>query len=190
VISTKPLSLALVIATCALGCHDTKSPPPTPSPPKGVTPAQVTVSSSAFGPGAKIPTDYTCDGSNDRSPQLAWSALTDTTRSIALVVDDPDAPSGTFTHWIAWNLAPETRMLADGANAGTANGVSGTNDFGRVGYSGPCPPKGKLHHYHFKLFGLDAASLPLKADAKRADLDAAMSGHVVAQGDLVGTFEH
>jgi len=178
-----------LVLLAGAACHDSNSPPPTPSPPKGVTPAKLEVSSAAFAGGAPVPVDYTCDGPNDRSPPLAWSELPNTAKTIAIVVDDPDAPSGTFTHWIAWNLTPDTRSLPDGANVATASGVSGENDFGKAGYSGPCPPKGKLHHYHFKIFGLDT-SLALKSDAKRASLDAAMASHVVAQGDLVGTFQH
>jgi Raf kinase inhibitor-like YbhB/YbcL family protein len=179
------LSAFVVLCACA-ACHDSPTPAPTPSPPKGVTPAKLDVSSAAFAVGTPIPVQYTCDGASDRSPPLSWSELPNTAKTIALVVDDPDAPSGTFTHWIAWNIPPDTRTLADGANA---PGVSGENDFGRAGYAGPCPPKGKLHHYHFKIFGLDT-TLALKSGAKRADLDAAMASHVVAQGDLVGTFQH
>ena len=184
----KPMLSCLVLLASA-ACHDSNAAAPNPSPPKGVTPAKIVVSSAAFAAGAPIPVDYTCDGGNDRSPPLAWSEMPNTAKTIAIVVDDPDAPSGTFTHWIAWNIAPETRTLADGANVAAVSGVTGENDFGRAGYSGPCPPKGKLHHYHFKLFGLDT-TLALKTDAKRANLDAAMSSHVVAQGDLVGTFQH
>ena len=175
----------LGVAIAMEACRDS---PAAPTPPKGVTPASITVSSTTFASGAPIPVDFTCDG-KDKSPQLTWSAMPATAKTIAIVVDDPDAPSGTFTHWIAWNLAPDTHALAEGAGAETASGTSGMNDFGRAGWSGPCPPKGKLHHYHFKVFGLDT-SLTLGADAKRGALDTAMSGHMVAQGDLVGTFQH
>jgi Raf kinase inhibitor-like YbhB/YbcL family protein len=180
-------AMFLFVLIGLVGCRSNSAPSP-PSPANGVTPASVTVSSAAFASGGAIGADYTCDGT-DRSPQLAWSAMPSTAKTVAFVVDDPDAPSGTFTHWIAWNIKPDARTIADGANAVTVGGASGTNDFGRIGYGGPCPPRGQLHHYHFRIYGLDA-SLTLRADAKRAEMDAAMSGHVVALGELVGTFQH
>ncbi len=174
-----------VMFVVLVACNDPKT---APAPAKGVTPAAISVSSTSFGAGAAIPKDFTCDGA-DRSPQLSWSDPPASAKSIAIVVDDPDAPHGTFTHWIAWNITATTRAIAEGQGAESAGGVSGENDFGRAGWSGPCPPKGALHHYHFKVFGLDAA-LSLKPDAKRSALDSAMSGHVVAQGEMVATFQH
>ncbi len=159
-----------------------------PGPPKGTTPASFSVSAS-FGSGAAIPQDHSCDGA-DQNPQLAWTSVPDKTKSIAIVVDDPDASAGTFTHWILWNIKPDTRQLGAGGNGGLAGGIGGTNDFGRSGYAGPCPPKGALHHYHFKIYALDAMLTGLKATDKRADLDKAMNGHVLGLGELVGTFQH
>ena len=169
-----------------MACRDSPSGPP--APPVGVTPASITVSSAAFASNAPIPVAHTCDGAG-QSPELSWSAMPPSAKSIAIVMDDPDAPMGTFTHWIVWNIAPDARQLGAGANGGLAGGMAGTNDFGDVGYGGPCPPKGKLHHYHVKIFGLDA-KLTLRQSDKRSDVDKAMGGHVVAQGELVGTFEH
>jgi Raf kinase inhibitor-like YbhB/YbcL family protein len=175
----------IALAVMLLGCKDS---PISPTPPPGQTAAQVTVTSSTFSDGAGIPVDDTCDGA-DQSPQLTWTAMPDKTKTVALVVDDPDAPSGTFTHWILWNVSGGTRVLGAGGNGGYAGGISGMNDFGKLGYGGPCPPKGQLHHYHFRVYGLDT-TLTLKPTDKRADLDRAMTGHVIAQGELVGTFKH
>ena len=151
--------------------------------------ASVTVSSTAFIAGSAIPADYTCEGS-DRSPDLSWTWIPQSAKSVAIVVDDPNAPSGTFTHWIVWNIKPETRSVPAGAGAGAlGGGMTGINDFGHAGYNGPCPPAGAQHVYRFTVYGLDAA-LPLLPTSKRADLDRAMNGHAVAQGALLGTFKH
>ncbi|HEY1956898.1 MAG TPA: YbhB/YbcL family Raf kinase inhibitor-like protein [Polyangiaceae bacterium] len=181
----KKLVLTALIATSALAC---KTASVSPSPVPGTTPQAVVVTSSAFPQGSGIPALNTCDGA-DQSPDLSWTSVPDSTKSIAIVVEDPDAPHGTFTHWIVWNILPSTRSLGGGGNGGLAGGMSGTNDFDHVGYSGPCPPKGSLHHYHFRVYGLDT-TVALKQDAKRADLDKAMAGHVLASGELVGTFQH
>jgi Raf kinase inhibitor-like YbhB/YbcL family protein len=168
-----------------VACVACKDAGVSPSPANGTTVMSVTITSASFAANAPIPVDHTCDGA-DQSPQLSWTSMPGTTRSIAVVLDDPDAPSGTFTHWLLWNVAAETRTLPPGAMGG---GMAGTNDFGKVGYNGPCPPKGKLHHYRFNVYGLDTI-LKLKATDKRSDLDTALHGHVVAQGMLAGTFEH
>jgi hypothetical protein len=104
-------------------------------------------------------------------------------KSLALIVDDPDAPSGLFTHWIIWNISPQTNNIGEGS---APSGVQGTNDFGKSGYGGPCPPSG-THRYYFKIFALDR-DLDLTAGAKRAQLDAAMKGHIVAHGQLMGHY--
>jgi len=173
-------SLALIVA-----CHDEAS---SPSPPKGVAVATVDVSSAAFASGGPIAVGNTCDGSN-QSPQVGWSAMPDKVQSIAIVFDDPDAPSGKFTHWMVWNVTKDTRQIGAGGNGGLGGGVAGTNDFGDVGYGGPCPPKGALHHYHLRVYGLDT-KLTLRVQAKRGELDSALAGHVLAQGETVGTFQH
>jgi Raf kinase inhibitor-like YbhB/YbcL family protein len=172
---------------CVLFLVACKSPGGGPSPPPGQTASEVAVTSS-FAAGGSIPVSDTCDGT-DQSPQLNWSAMPDKVKTIAIVVEDPDAPSGTFTHWILWNVKGDTRLIGANGNGGYSGGIGGTNDFDRPGYSGPCPPKGTLHHYHFHVYGLDT-TLTLKQSDKRADLDHAMSGHVIAKGDLVGTFQH
>ncbi len=179
------VAFAVAAALIVAGC---KSASVSPSPPPGKAAMNVVVTSSAFPQGSPIPAAFTCDGAG-QSPDLSWTSVPDETKSIAIVVDDPDAARGTFTHWIAWNIAPETRALGAGGNGGLAGGESGTNDFDRQGYSGPCPPKAQLHHYRFEVYGLDT-KLSLRPSDKRADLDKAMAGHVLAEGKLVGTFQH
>lgn len=148
------------------------------------------LTSPAFSPGAPIPAEFSCTG-GDHSPALAWTGAPAGTKSFALIVEDPDAPMGTFVHWLFFNLpagatgmaadAPTTPQLSDAAR-------QGSNGMGAVGYKGPCPPPGKIHHYHFELFALDTTlDLPSAADA--ASLRAAMQNHVKASAELVGTFE-
>jgi Raf kinase inhibitor-like YbhB/YbcL family protein len=137
------------------------------------------ITSSAFQQGGNIPKQFTCDGA-DTSPALQIEGTPAEAKSLALIVDDPDVPSGLFTHWIAWNIDPKTTSIAEGS---APNGVQGKNDFGKSGYGGPCPPSG-THRYFFKIFALDR-QLDLPAGAKRTQLDAAMKGYVIAQGELM-----
>jgi len=142
----------------------------------------------AFAEGGLVPKLHTCDGA-DVSPSLEWSGEPPETRSLALIVDDPDAPVGTWNHWLLYDLAPSTRSLAQGYKPGKL-GQSGTNDFGRAGYGGPCPPKGHgPHRYFFKLFALDVQSLGLRAGARRADIDKAIQGHILAETQYMGRYE-
>jgi Raf kinase inhibitor-like YbhB/YbcL family protein len=175
----------VVIAAAGAGC---KSGGAQPSPPPGVTLASLTVTSKSFPSGGAIPVDYTCDGA-DKSPQLTWSAPPAGTKSLTVLVDDPDAPGGDFTHWIVFNLRPDTLSVPEAADPTELGGVVGTNGFNRVQYSGPCPPRMELHHYYFRVFALDA-TLGVTSGAAREAVDAAMSGHVLAEGALVGTFSH
>jgi hypothetical protein len=144
--------------------------------------SKVRVTSSDFQEGATIPSKFTCDGA-DTSPPLQIVDVPSGAKSLALIVDDPDAPSGLFTHWIIWNISPHTSNIGEGT---APSGVQGTNDFGKPGYGGPCPPSG-THRYYFKVFALDR-ELDLTVGAKRAQLDATMKGHVVAQGQLIGRY--
>ena len=141
------------------------------------------ITSSAFQEGGNIPSKFTCDGA-DVNPALRFEGAPVEAKSLALIVDDPDAPSGLFTHWLAWNIDPKTTDVAE--NSAPAKAVQGTNDFPKTGYGGPCPPSG-THRYFFKIFALDQM-LDLKAGAKRAEVDAAMRGHVIAQGELMGRY--
>ncbi len=145
--------------------------------------ARVELTSSAFADGTAIPRRHTCDG-DDLSPPLAWSASPEGTRSLALVVDDPDAPGGTFTHWLAWGIDPGTGGLAEGEPAPR----EGRNNFGATGYRGPCPPRGHgPHRYFFRLHALDA-ELDLVPGAGRRELERALEGRVLARAELVGTY--
>lgn len=143
----------------------------------------MTVTSEAFARGAPIPEKYTCDG-DDISPPLSWDGVPNDVAGFALIVDDPDAPRGTWVHWVLFNLPSDTRSLPEGA--AEEAGRSGTNSWRRVGYGGPCPPGGE-HRYFFKLYALDTM-LDLDAGADKAELEGAMEGHVLAQGQLMGTY--
>ncbi len=148
-----------------------------------------TLSTQSFAPGGEIPRKYTCEG-DDLSPELSWSEPPKGTKSFALIADDPDAPSGTFTHWVLYDVPAEMRQLAEGASRGQlpAGASQGRNGFGKTGYGGPCPPPGKPHRYFFKLYALDA-NLGLKPGASKQQLEQAMKGHVLAQSEVVGTFK-
>jgi hypothetical protein len=144
--------------------------------------ATMKITSSAFHEGGNIPSKFTCDGS-DTSPPLQITGVPSEAKSLVLIADDPDAPGGLFTHWLVWNIPPQASSIADGS---APKGVQGANDFGKSGYRGPCPPQG-THRYSFKIFALDR-ELELRSGAKRSQVDAAMKGHVVAQGELVGRY--
>ena len=144
--------------------------------------AKMKITSSAFQEGANIPSKFSCDGANT-SPPLQISDVPSEAKSLVLIVDDPDAPSGLFTHWEVWNISPQTSTIAEGS---TPKGVQGLNDFGKSGYGGPCPPSG-THRYYFKIFALDR-ELDLPFGAKRGQLDAAIKAHIIAQGELMGRY--
>jgi len=146
--------------------------------------------SRAFQAQAAIPTVHTCDGA-DRSPPLEWSGAPEDTRSFALIADDPDAPRGTWVHWVLYDLPAETASLDEAmATSRTLRngGVQGHNDFRKLGYGGPCPPAGNAHRYFFKLYALDKR-LGLAPGATKAEVERAMEGHVLAHAELVGRYE-
>jgi Raf kinase inhibitor-like YbhB/YbcL family protein len=146
--------------------------------------------STAFQQGAPIPKQYTGDG-GDKSPPLRWSEPPGGTKSIALICDDPDAPRGTWVHWVLFNLPAQTRELEEGVptTATLPSGAKqGKNDFGNLGYGGPAPPKGKPHRYFFKLYALEVAP-DLASGVTRAELEHAIKGHILAQGQLMGTYQ-
>jgi Raf kinase inhibitor-like YbhB/YbcL family protein len=151
-------------------------------------PAPMKLTSADFTPGQTIPDEYTCSGANN-SPQLAWSDPPAGTKSFALVVEDPDAPGGIFRHWGAYDIPADQRELAAGAGNGTAAGLTQTtNDFGKAGYGGPCPPPGDdPHHYAFRVLALDVEHLS-GAPAHAAGIVDAIDGHVLASSDLVGLY--
>jgi len=147
--------------------------------------AKLSLTSSAFQNAQPIPTEYTCDGAN-QSPALAWDEPPSGTKSFALVVDDPDAPSGTFRHWGMYDIPARARSIAAGQGAG----AQAVNDLGKPGYGGPCPPKGHgPHHYHFKLFALDVQTLGLAGSPKVSEVEAAAGRHALGRGELVGIYE-
>lgn len=142
--------------------------------------------SNAFADGETLPTEFTCDG-EDRAPPLSWSNPPDGTKSFALVVDDPDAPSGTFTHWGAWNIPVGSATLEQGQADRLPQAV---NSFGKQGYGGACPPKGDgPHRYRFKLFALDTDKLELPPGARVEEVEKAASEHMLGKAELTGTYE-
>ncbi|HKR53331.1 MAG TPA: YbhB/YbcL family Raf kinase inhibitor-like protein [Chthoniobacterales bacterium] len=145
----------------------------------------ISVTTPAFQAGGDIPAKFTCNGANI-NPELKINGTPNEAKSLVLIVDDPDAPHGLFTHWILWNIDPKTTNI--GENSAPVGGIQGTNDFGKRNYGGPCPPSG-THRYFFKIFALDT-KLDLKPSARRAELDAAMRGHTLAQGELMGRYSH
>jgi Raf kinase inhibitor-like YbhB/YbcL family protein len=169
----------LLLGAALPGCHSSAA--------RGQT---MNLSSTSFQDGSRIPAKYTCSGANI-SPQLAWSAPPAGTVSLALTVTDPDAPRGTWVHWVMYNLPAGTRALPEGLPAlGQLpdGALQGRNDFGEIGYGGPCPPPGSPHHYIFTLYALDS-KLNLPVGATRAQVEAAMQGHILASGRLVGIYQ-
>ena len=142
------------------------------------------ISSSAFGNNSHIPEKYTCDG-KDMNPPLSVEHVPAKTVSLALIVDDPDAPGGMWVHWVVWNISPDTREIKEGSVPPKAQ--QGVNDFRRHNYGGPCPPGG-THRYFFKLYALDT-SLTLSANSSKSDLEKAMKGHIIEQAELIGLYK-
>ena len=148
-----------------------------------------TISSPAFASGAEIPKANTCQGP-DVSPLLTWIDHPPQTNSLALIVDDPDAPAGTWVHWVMWNIPAATHLLPENVpKSGQLNSgaIQGRNDFGKTGYNGPCPPPGKTHRYYFRLYALDV-KLTLQPGATRQEVDAAMKGHIIGKAEHMGTY--
>ena len=176
------VTLAPGAARCqAPGAIDHKSP-------AGGRATKFQIVQADFTPKATIPGTFTCDG-EDMSPHLAWSDPPAGTKSLTLIVDDPDAPGGTWTHWLVYDLPASLRKLDHNQPKTNelAGGRQGQNDFHKIGYNGPCPPAGKPHRYFFKLFALDT-TMNLKSGATREEVDSAMKGHVIAQTEIMGTY--
>jgi Raf kinase inhibitor-like YbhB/YbcL family protein len=153
--------------------------------------ARLSVQSSSFRAGAAIPRKHTCDG-DDVSPALSWSGAPEGTKELALLCEDPDAPGGTFVHWVLWGIPGGTTDLPEGVAAGDAvpglaQARQGTNGFRIRGYRGPCPPPGKPHHYHFRVYAL-GARLDLPAGSTIERVRESMNGHVLAEGELIGIY--
>jgi Raf kinase inhibitor-like YbhB/YbcL family protein len=149
------------------------------------------LSSSAFAQGGTIPKKHTCDG-GDASPALSWTGLPAGTKSLVLIVDDPDAPDPaapkmTWVHWVLYNIPPSATGLPEGVKSLPAGTLEGLNDWQRTGYGGPCPPIGR-HRYFFKLYALDAVVPVLSPPTKNA-VETASRGHVIARAELIGTYK-
>lgn len=141
---------------------------------------ELTVTSPAFQPNQAIPKKYSCDGPN---PPLKIEGAPEGTKSLALILDDPDAPSGTFDHWLLWNIPPSQTQIAENS----APGVEGLNSDEENSYTGPCPPPGKPHHYNFKVYAVDTL-LQLSKDSDKKALENALKGHILAEGKLIGLY--
>lgn len=155
---------------------------------KGGSEMKISVLSSAFTEGGMIPRQFTCDGANI-SPAISWSTLPEGTKSIAIIADDPDAPAGTWVHWLLYNLPPDLKGLPENIPAKetlASGGMHGMTDFHRIGYGGPCPPSG-THRYFFKVYALDTV-LDLFPGAIKKRLLNAFEGHVLAEGELMGRY--
>ncbi|KKU12028.1 MAG: PEBP family protein [Candidatus Woesebacteria bacterium GW2011_GWA1_45_8] len=146
-------------------------------------PKNMKLTSSAFTNEEKIPVEFTCDGKKV-NPPLAISGIPEGAKSLAMIVDDPDAPAGTFTHWVIWNIDAATTEIGSGTIPPKSQ--EGTNSAGRIGYTPPCPPSG-THRYFFTLLALDT-TIGLDAKAKKADLETAMKGHIMEQTNLIGAY--
>jgi Raf kinase inhibitor-like YbhB/YbcL family protein len=187
--------VAALLLSNVIACSSRQQPaqPPTisqtsVSSPSPQSKSELKLTSTAFKEGEAIPRGYTCDGANV-SPPLEWTGVPKTAKTIAIIADDPDAPAGTWVHWVLYNLpadglglienTPQTETLKGG-------GVQGKNDFGKIGYGGACPPSG-THRYFFKFYALDS-ELPLQPGATKIDVEKAMAGHIVGQTQLMGTY--
>ncbi len=191
--SREGLAKALVVLVVAMivggGCRAPSAAPVGQQTEEGSEAMSLTVTSPAFEPGGTIPVEYTCDGDNV-SPPLAWNGVPEHTRSLALIMDDPDAPAGTWVHWLLYNIPPQVTELAEAqpdARQLPGIGLQGHNSFKNSGYGGPCPPRGGPHRYFFRLYALDTV-LDLEAGAERRELEQAMQGHILAQGEIMGTY--
>jgi len=189
------LPAAVLFAVQVPGCSREKEPaePEGPDAPgSAAKPAKssLRITSTAFSEGASIPDIFTCTSRNV-SPPLQWKGVPEKTKSLVLICDDPDAPRKTWVHWVIYDLPPKLAGLPEGVPKTAklpSGGVQGTNDFHKIGYDGPCPPRGGAHRYFFKLFALDA-TLNLKPGATKAAVVKAMKGHVLAKAQLMGKYK-
>jgi Raf kinase inhibitor-like YbhB/YbcL family protein len=166
------ITLLLILTACQSPAVDTSNA------------ARFNLSSPAFQDSGLIPQKFTCQGENV-SPELNWSEAPANTKSFALLMDDPDAPGGTFTHWVLFDIPAVTKQLAEGQ---PPIGTGGNNGLSQTGYMGPCPPSG-IHRYYFRLYALDVPSLNLKVGASRSEVEAALKNHVIGAADTMGRYE-
>lgn len=185
VLCTAVLLPLLLSPAVSCGC-----PPSHPAQARDSSPAGFRIASAALHEGSTIPVRFTCKG-EDVSPPLAWTAPPHGTGSLVLIVEDPDAPVGVWTHWVVFNLPAQERSLSENEPRQAQlpdGGIQGRNSFGHIGYGGPCPPPGPAHRYLFRLYALDSM-LSLKAGASRAEVLAAIRGHVLGHTQLMGRFK-
>jgi len=178
--------LLLFAVACAKQPAAPAQNPPTSTSPQATTGIRLT--SSAFSEGQPIPRQYTCDGINI-SPPLEWTGIPKSAKTLAIIADDPDAPAGTWVHWVIYNLPADTMGMIENVPPTEdvkGGGFQGKNDFEKIKYGGPCPPSG-THRYFFKIYALDN-ELPPKAGATKAETEKAMEGHILAQSQLMGTY--
>ncbi len=186
--TSNQLVLLLAVRSLIVGTAVTCAPRVPTVPEEGEM--ALSVSSMAFQDGEKIPVRYTCEG-EDISPPLAWGEAPQGTRSFALIVDDPDAPGGVFTHWVLFNIPGNSRELPEAIPAEhrlASGALQGKNDAGKIGYAGPCPPPGRAHRYRFTLYALDKP-LDLTVGASKKQVLDAMERHILAQGRLTGIYQ-
>ncbi len=180
-----PALTLIALSSCGASNHAANQTSNGETAVENATLTKLKLTSDAFQNGQPIPLQYTCDG-EDQTPALSWGEPPQGTKSFALVIDDPDAPSGTFRHWGVFDIPASARSIGGNQRVGTEV----ANDFGKPGYGGPCPPKGHgPHHYHFKLFALEVDRLGLSPDAKIVDIENAARQHAIGQAELVGTYE-
>ena len=177
-----------IAAFVNLACSQEETETITPQPEVKETTVTIEITISAFTQGNSIPAQWSCD-SDDVSPKLSWSGIPEGTKPIAVIMDNPDTPGGTWVHWVVYGISPDYGGLPDGVPPlGTLDGGArqGKNDFGRTSYGGPCPPRGEPHHYFFNVYALDA-DLVLGPGGTKAELVREMNGSILAQGELMGT---
>jgi hypothetical protein len=187
--TAKLLAAICIGTTISIASACGASPPAWGASPPAGNVLGLTVTSPHLKAGQMIPRDFTGDG-RDMSPELHWNALPQTTKSIVVMCYDPDAPRGTWYHWLLWNLPAATKELKDNVPKTSSipgGAVQGTNDFDKVGYNGPAPPKGQTHHYHYRVMALDT-SLNVKPGARKNELLNAIKGHIKADGELVSIY--
>lgn len=173
--SVKP-AILIIIILFALGCIAKED----------VNMEKISISAEGFKEAGLIPDEYTCEG-KDISPSLSWKGIPAGTKSIALIMDDPDAPGGTFVHWVLYNLPAEIQKLPKAMPLPDGS-MQGMTDFGQPGYGGPCPPPGKPHRYYFKIYALDT-KLNLPPGASKNQVENAMVGHILTKGELMGKYQ-
>jgi len=183
-------ALAFLLTVSCAGRSEQREPAGKAGQGKEARKVAIRLSSPSFDQGGAIPVKHTCDG-EDISPPLAWSGVPEGAKSLALICDDPDAPMKTWVHWVIYDIPADTTSLPENlpkSETVLGSAKQGKNDFGRTGYGGPCPPPGKPHRYYFKLYALDT-ELGLKPGATKRELLRAMEGHVLGEGQLMGTYK-